>query len=103
MGMYDKTLKEAGLVDGAQLICEDFLQDYKIKVFFVQCTDLPDGKKFQIIGDYEAAIKGEQEKKGAEAAKAKEEEEGEIQMVQEEASKTEASKSDKTETAEKMA
>jgi len=100
--MYDKTLKEAGLVDGAQLICEDFLQDYKIKVFFVQCTDLPDGKEFQIIGDYEAAIKAEQEKKSAEAAKAKEEEEDEIQMVQEEANKTEASKSDKPETAEKM-
>jgi len=83
--MYEKTMKAAGLNDGTQLICEDFLQEYKVTVTLHQATDLPDGKEFQIVGDITAvtaAIETEKEKKKAEQEKAKEEDD-DIQMVEE--------------------
>ena len=34
--MKDKLLKDFGLTDGSILSCDDFLQDYNVKVFLYQ-------------------------------------------------------------------
>merc|ERR1719412_202986 len=74
-------MKDAGLVDGQQITCEDFLQSYKVEVFLYHCTDLPEGAEYQIVGDIKAAIEAEKEKKKAEEEKAKEED-NDIEMIQ---------------------
>ena len=47
----DKTLKELGLADGSILSCDDFLQDYNIKIVLYHNTELEDGVEFEIVGD----------------------------------------------------
>lgn len=87
--IYEKTLKEVGLVDGTILKCEDFLQDYKVKVILYQCTDLPQGVEYQVVGDIKAAIEAEKEKKKLESGQSKEEDD-DIEMIE----KSEAKETD---------
>ena len=48
----DKTLKEMGLADGSILSCDDFLQDYNVKVIIYHTSDeLKDGAEFELVGD----------------------------------------------------
>jgi len=55
----DKLLKDFGLTDGSILSCDDFLQDYNVKVFLYQCDDLPEGKEFEVVGDIQKLIEAE--------------------------------------------
>lgn len=47
----EKTLKDVGLADGSILSCDDFLQDYNVKVIIYNTTDLEDGIEFELVGD----------------------------------------------------
>ena len=47
----EKTLKEVGLTDGSILSCDDFLQDYNVKVIIYNTKDLEDGIEFELVGD----------------------------------------------------
>ena len=48
----EKTLKEMGLADGSILVCDDFLQDFQIKVIVYHSTDLlEEGVEFELVGD----------------------------------------------------
>jgi len=47
----NKPLKEFGLADGSVLACDDFVQNYNIKVYLYQTEDLADGVEFEIVGD----------------------------------------------------
>merc|ERR1712136_451772 len=67
----EKLLKDFGLTDGSILSCDDFLQDYNVKVFLYQCDDLPEGKEFEVVGDIQKVIEAEKtEGKAAEVEKA---------------------------------
>jgi len=61
----DKLLKDFGLTDGSILSCDDFLQDYNVKVFLYQCDDLPEGVEYQVVGDIQKLIEAEKEKSQA--------------------------------------
>merc|ERR1719415_425967 len=58
----DKLLKDFGLTDGSILSCDDFLQDYNVKIFLYQCDDLPEGVDFQVVGDIKKLLEVEKEK-----------------------------------------
>ncbi|XP_055335266.1 SUMO-activating enzyme subunit 2-like [Paramacrobiotus metropolitanus] len=47
----DKPLNFFGVEDGTRLNCEDFLQEYEIKVTISHVEELPDGKLFVVTGD----------------------------------------------------
>jgi len=47
----DKFLKDFGLMDGSILSCDDFLQDYKLKVFLYHADKLDEGQEFIVTGD----------------------------------------------------
>jgi len=48
----DKTLKELGLIDGSILSCDDFLQNYNIRVYLWQMEEkAEDGSDFILAGD----------------------------------------------------
>lgn len=47
----EKTLKDLGLADGGILSCDDFLQDYNIKIILYHTTELEDGVEFELVGD----------------------------------------------------
>jgi len=47
----EKFLKDFGLMDGAILKCDDFLQDYNITVILYHAEKLEEGVEFLIIGD----------------------------------------------------
>lgn len=47
----DKFLKDFGLMDGSILSCDDFLQDYKLKVFLYHAEKLEEGQEFIVTGD----------------------------------------------------
>merc|ERR1712241_1200795 len=61
-----KTLKDMGLADGSILSCDDFLQDYNVKVILYHSTDLKDGVEFELGGDLSKleAPKPEEEENG---------------------------------------
>merc|ERR1711899_398815 len=61
----DKLLKDFGLTDGSILSCDDFLQDYNVKVFLYQCDDLPEGVEYRVVGDIQKVIEAEKEKSQA--------------------------------------
>jgi len=63
----DKFLKDFGLMDGAVLKCDDFLQDYEIKVFLYHADKLDEGVDFLIIGDESQLKPKEAEKKDVDA------------------------------------
>merc|ERR1712066_844020 len=46
-----KTLKEMGLADGSILSCDDFLQDFSVKIILYHSTELSEGVEFEIVGD----------------------------------------------------
>jgi len=47
----EKTLKDMNLVDGNVLVCDDFLQNYNVKVYLWHADKLEDGKEFLATGD----------------------------------------------------
>merc|ERR1712212_651879 len=47
----DKFLKDFGLVDGNVLACDDFLQNYNLKVYLWHADKLEDGQEFLVTGD----------------------------------------------------
>jgi len=48
----EKCLQEFGLMDGAVLSCDDFLQNYSLKAYLWQMTEKPeDGSEFIVTGD----------------------------------------------------
>ncbi|XP_063881561.1 SUMO-activating enzyme subunit 2-like isoform X4 [Scylla paramamosain] len=67
-----KMLKEFNIVDGTQLNCDDFLQNYNILVDIIDCDQLKDGAEFEVIGDPEQ-LKKEQEEQAKEQDKKEEE------------------------------
>ncbi|KAG0712113.1 SUMO-activating enzyme subunit 2 [Chionoecetes opilio] len=66
-----KMLKDFKIVDGTQLSCDDFLQNYNVLVDIVDCDQLKDGAEFEVIGDPEQ-LKKEQEEQAKEKEKAAE-------------------------------
>jgi len=60
-----KVLKDFGLADGSVLSCDDFLQDYNVKVYLYQTEELPDGVEFEVVGDIKKMME-EQKKSAAE-------------------------------------
>jgi len=65
----NKVLKEFGLADGSVLSCDDFLQQYQVKVYLYQTEDLPDGVEFEVVGDIEK-LKEDQKKEKEDGDKA---------------------------------
>jgi len=57
----DKVLKDFGLVDGNVLACDDFLQNYNLKVFLWHADKLDDGQEFIVTGDKEQLKPKEEE------------------------------------------
>merc|ERR1712142_1407186 len=47
----DKFLKDFGLVDGNVLACDDFLQNYNLKVYLWHADKLDDGVEYLVTGD----------------------------------------------------
>merc|ERR1711860_412501 len=47
----EKVLKDLGIADGTILSCDDFLQDYNIRIFIYNCSELKDGVEFELVGD----------------------------------------------------
>merc|ERR1739844_586215 len=47
----EKTLKDLGVADGSILSCDDFLQDYDVKVIVYHSTEIKDGVEFELVGD----------------------------------------------------
>merc|ERR1712215_621052 len=47
----EKFLKDFGLVDGNVLACDDFLQNYNLKVYLWHADKLEDGQEFMVTGD----------------------------------------------------
>merc|ERR1719400_1540900 len=47
----EKFLKDFGLVDGNVLACDDFLQNYNLKVYLWHADKLEDGQEFLVTGD----------------------------------------------------
>ena len=47
----DKFLKDFGIKDGSILECDDFLQNYNLKVFIYHADKLEEGKEFIVTGD----------------------------------------------------
>jgi len=62
----NKVLKDFGLADGSVLSCDDFLQDYNVKVYLYQTEDLPDGVEFEVVGDIKKLLEEQKEKAAAE-------------------------------------
>merc|ERR1719325_355486 len=58
-----KTLKDMELADGSILSCDDFLQDYNVKVILYHSTELKDGVEFELVGDI-SKLKPDEEEKG---------------------------------------
>merc|ERR1711997_1437512 len=58
--------KDMGLADGSILSCDDFLQDFNIRVILYHSTDLKDGVEFELVGDLSKleAPKHEEEENG---------------------------------------
>merc|ERR1712029_491925 len=61
----NKVLKDFGLADGSVLSCDDFLQDYNVKVYLYQTEELADGVEFEVVGDIKKLME-EQKKSAAE-------------------------------------
>ena len=40
-----------GLADGSILSCDDFLQDFSVKIILYHSTELSEGVEFEIVGD----------------------------------------------------
>jgi hypothetical protein len=64
----EKTLKDLGVADGSILSCDDFLQDYDVKVIVYHSTELKDGVEFELVGDLDklntVCYKPEEEENG---------------------------------------
>merc|ERR1711890_183528 len=60
----DKLLKDLGLVDGSVLSCDDFLQNYNLRVYLWQMSEKPeDGSDFIVTGDKSQLQPKEEEEK----------------------------------------
>jgi len=60
----DKFMKDLGLVDGSVLSCDDFLQNYNLRVYLWQMTEKPeDGSDFIVTGDKNQLQPKEEEEK----------------------------------------
>ena len=67
--MLEKPLSDF-VADGAVLSCDDFLQNYNLKVYVWHADTLEDGKEFLVAGDKEKLQpKAEEEPKEAEKPK----------------------------------
>merc|ERR1711881_75128 len=87
-------LREMKLTNGSILSCEDFLQDYKIKVILYHSTDLPQGVECQVDADVNALIEAEKEKKKLEEGQ--KEEGDDIEMIEEGAKENVSEKQSET-------
>lgn len=92
--LMEKTLREMKLTNGSILTCEDFLQDYKIKVILYHSTDLPQGVECQVDADVNALIEAEKEKKKLEEGQ--KEEDDDIEMIEEGAKENVSEKQSET-------
>lgn len=60
----DKLMKDLGLGDGSVLSCDDFLQNYNLRVYLWQMTEKPeDGSDFIVTGDKSQLQPKEEEEK----------------------------------------
>jgi ubiquitin-like 1-activating enzyme E1 B len=48
---HEKFLKDFGLKDGSILVCDDFLQNYQLKMILYHADKLDDGQEFILTGD----------------------------------------------------
>jgi len=58
----EKFLKDFGLVDGSVLVCDDFLQNYNLKVYLWHADKIEDGVDYIVTGDKEQLQPKEEEK-----------------------------------------
>jgi len=67
----DKSLSTLGLVDGSVVTCDDFLQNYNLKVYLWHADKFEDGSDFLVTGDKEQLKpkEPEEEKKEEESVK----------------------------------
>lgn len=67
----DKSLSTLGLVDGSVVTCDDFLQNYNLKVYLWHADKFEDGSDFLVTGDKEQLKpkEPEEEKKAEETEK----------------------------------
>jgi len=67
----DKSLSTLGLVDGSVVTCDDFLQNYNLKVYLWHADKFEDGSDFLVTGDKEQLKpkEPEEEKKAEEPVK----------------------------------
>jgi len=68
---HDKHLKDFGLLDGSILTCDDFLQNYQLRMFLYHADKLEDGKEFILTGDKSQLQPKEEEEKKPEPEVAK--------------------------------
>jgi len=59
----EKNLKDFGLMDGSILTCDDFLQNYQLRMFLYHADKLEDDQEFILTGDKAQLQPKEEEKK----------------------------------------
>jgi len=59
----DKSLQTLGLVDGSVITCDDFLQNYNLKVYLWHADKMEDGSDYLVTGDKEQLKPKEEEAK----------------------------------------
>ncbi|KAK7068232.1 E1 ubiquitin-activating protein uba2 [Halocaridina rubra] len=66
----DKLLKDFDIIDGTQLNCDDFLQNYTLTLNIIHSEKLEEGVEFEVLGNPEELKKAQEEqaKKDAESA-----------------------------------
>ena len=78
----EKVLKDMGIADGTILSCDDFLQDYNIKIIIYHCSELADGVEFELVGDL-SKLEQQPEKDPKDAEEKAPEEDDDIEEVTE--------------------
>lgn len=67
----DKFLKDFGLKDGSILTCDDFLQNYQLKMILFHADKMDDGQEFIVTGD-KSQLQPKEEEPAKEAEPVKE-------------------------------
>jgi len=75
--LQKKTLSELSIQDGARLKCDDFLQQYELRLIIRNSTDLPQDTEFEILTDTSTL-----HAKPMEAAAAAVEDEDELEIIE---------------------
>jgi len=66
-GIQNKTLTELNIQNGARLICDDFLQQYQMRLIIHHATDLPQDSEFEVLTDTSSLKAQPEESAGASA------------------------------------